>query len=317
MRKSRARPGRGKQQGPARPEFTRPIEFLVRISSFAKPEARQKIGQKARRWSLASLREILIAALLCLVVTDPIPCQAGGPIHGAKAAAMGTAFVAVADDPSAILHNPAGLANLQGTTLYGGGTAVILSSEYKSPEGGHERTSFQVFLPPHFYVSSDLGTNSLVLGLGLYSPFGIGGRKWSETGLTRFASTEGTIGTVSANPTVVWRVIPQVAVAAGVDIMYAFNNMVRMVDQSFLGFMDGKLSFKGDGLGWGYNFGLLIFPGGKVSFGFAYRDPIRVKQQGTLSFGRIAPPLQPAFGGGVFQTDASMAVHFPEISAGA
>jgi long-subunit fatty acid transport protein len=93
-----------------------------------------------------------------------------------------------------------------------------------------------------------------------------------------------------------------VAVAAGVDILYASNRMVKMVDQSLLGSMDGKLSFKGDGLGWGYNFGLLIFPGGKVSFGFAYRSDIRVKQEGTLAFGRIVP-LQPALG--VFRTDAS------------
>ncbi|MBM4300804.1 MAG: hypothetical protein FJ121_04630 [Deltaproteobacteria bacterium] len=313
MGKSRASPELGKQQGSVSPEFTRPNDFLIPISSFAKPEARQKIGQKARRWSLSIRREFRIAALLSLVVIGPTTSTAGGPIHGAKAAGMGTAFVAVADDPSAILHNPAGLANLKGTNLYGGGTAVILSSEFKSPEGGRERTGFQVFLPPHFYVSSDLGTNSLVLGLGLYSPFGIGGRKWSEPGLPRFASTEGTIGTVSANPTVVWRVLPQVAVAAGVDILYAFNRMVKMVDQPLPGGGDGRLSFKGDGLGWGYNFGLLVFPGGKVSFGFAYRDAIRVKQKGTLAFERIAPPLQPAFGGGVFRTDASMVVHFPEI----
>jgi long-chain fatty acid transport protein len=104
-----------------------------------------------------------------------------------------------------------------------------------------------------------------------------------------------------------------VAVAAGLDILYASNNMVRMVDQSLLGFMDGKLSFTGNGLGWGYNFGLLVFPEGKVSFGFAYRDGIRVKQKGILSFGRIASALQLDFGGGVFRTDASMVVHFPEI----
>jgi long-chain fatty acid transport protein len=301
------------QQAPAIADLTHPACSIPPRSLYPKFKPRRKAEPKVRQRSLDSRIEWLTGVLLSLMVVIPNASQAGGPIHGAKAAALGTAFVAVADDPSAILHNPAGLASLQGTNLYGGGTAVMLSSEYKSPEGGRERTSFQVFLPPHFYVSSDLGTNSLVIGLGLYSPFGIGGRKWSETGLTRFASTEGTIGTVSGNPTVAWRIIPQVAVAAGVDILYASNYMVKMADQSLLGSMDGKLSFKGDGLGWGYNFGLLLFPGGKVSFGFAYRDPIRVKQQGTLSFGRIAPPLQPAFGGGVFQTNASMVVHFPEI----
>jgi long-chain fatty acid transport protein len=313
MRMACTGPRLDRRQAHAIVDLAHAVGSLIPPTSYPKPEAQPKVGRQATRWSLGSRKTWFIGVLLSLSVIGPTASQAGGPIHGAKAAAMGTAFVAVADDPSAILHNPAGLANLQGTNIYGGGTAVILSSEFKSPQGGKEKTSFQVFLPPHFYISSDLGTNYLTLGLGLYSPFGIGGRKWSETGLTRFASTEGTIGTVSANPTVVWRVLPQLAVAAGVDILYASNRMVKMVDQSLLGFMDGKLSFKGDGLGVGYNVGLLIFPGGKVSLGFAYRSDIRVQQEGTLAFGRIAPPLQPAFGGGVFRTDASLRVHFPEI----
>jgi long-chain fatty acid transport protein len=313
MRMACTSPRLDRRQAHAIVDLAHPACSMLPYSFYPKPESQRKAGHEVRRRSLGSKREWLAELLLSLMMVIPTASQAGGPIHGAKAAAMGTAFVGVADDPSAILHNPAGLANLQGTNIYGGGTAVILSSEFKSPQGGKEKTSFQVFLPPHFYVSSDLGTNYLTLGLGLYSPFGIGGRKWSETGLTRFASTEGTIGTISANPTVVWRVIPQVAVAAGVDILYASNRMVKMVDQSLLGGGDGRLSFKGDGLGWGYNFGLLIFPGGKVSLGFAYRSDIRVTQKGPLAFERIAPPLQPAFGGGVFRTDASMGVHFPEI----
>jgi long-chain fatty acid transport protein len=235
MRMARAGPTLWGPQGVAIAELTHSSVFFIPNSSSHRLKPRQKVGQKVK-WRLGcNRREWLTGVLLSLMVVIPTASQAGGPIHGAKAAAMGTAFVAVADDPSAILHNPAGLANLQGTNLYGGGTAVILSSEYKSPERGRERTSFQVFLPPHSYISSDLGTKSLVLGLGLYSPFGIGGRKWSETGLTRFASTEGTIGTISANPTVAWRVLPQVTVAAGVDILYAFNRMVKMVNQPLPG----------------------------------------------------------------------------------
>lgn len=86
-----------------------------------------------------------------------------------------------------------------------------------------------------------------------------------------------------------------------------------MVDQSLLGAGDGRLSFKGWGLGLGYNLGILLFPGGKVSFGFAYRSGIRVKQEGTLAFEKIAPALQPLFGGPVFRTDASTVVNFPDI----
>ncbi len=73
----------------------------------------------------------------------------GGPVHGAKAAAMGTAFVGVADDPSAIASNPAGITQSQGTNVYGGVTAVIPSTTYTSPSGEEEKTDFQVSFPPH------------------------------------------------------------------------------------------------------------------------------------------------------------------------
>jgi long-chain fatty acid transport protein len=243
----------------------------------------------------------------------PGAAQAGNPLEGAKAAAMGGAFVAVADDPSAIAHNPAGLTILRGTNLYNGISVVNLSSEYESPEGRSEKTPFRLFFPPHAFLTSDLDCQNLAFGVGIYSPFGIGGRNWSETGPTRFASTQGLIATVNANPTLAWRVLPQLSLGAGLDILYSSNQMAKMVNQSLLGFRDAKLSFKGDGVGVGGNFGMLLFPEGKLSLAFAYRSEIRLKQRGTLALGFIAPPLQPLFGGGVFRTNASMVMQFPHM----
>jgi long-chain fatty acid transport protein len=86
-----------------------------------------------------------------------------------------------------------------------------------------------------------------------------------------------------------------------------------MVDQSFFGVGDAKLSFKGDGFGFGYNVGLLLFPDKKLSFGFSYRSGTRVKQKGDLALEGIAPALQPVFGGNPFRTKAHTVVNFPEI----
>lgn len=250
---------------------------------------------------------ICLAGLLIL----PRAAKAGNPLEGAKAAGMGTAFLAVADDPSAIAHNPAGLTQQKGTHIYNGINAVILSSEYESPEGRSERTSFQIFLPPNAFLTTDFGLEKVALGLGIYSPFGIGGRKWSETGLTRYASTNGLIATVNINPTVAWRVLPQLSLGFGVDILYSLNQMAKMVDQSALGFRDAKLSFRGDGVGVGGNFGILLFPNGEISLAFAYRSRIRLRQRGSVALEAIAPPLQPPFGGGVFRTNASIVMEFP------
>jgi long-chain fatty acid transport protein len=239
-------------------------------------------------------------------------CFAGTPIDGAKAAGMGTAFVAVADDPSAIKHNPAGLAGPRGTRIYGGVTAVIPSSKYESSSGTSEESEFQAFFPPHLYVSSDLHSENLAVGLGIFSPFGIGGLTWPDTGLTRYASTESLIATLAVNPVVAFRVSPSLSVGFGVFYVYGLNTVERMVNQSALGAGDARYRLAADGGGFGFNLGLLVTPCDTFSLGFAYRSRTNVDQSGTVKLRSIAPALQPLFGGSSFKTDVETTLRFPD-----
>jgi long-chain fatty acid transport protein len=259
-----------------------------------------------------SRESILIIAILLFFFLTPVNSLASNPVEGSKAAAMGTAFVAVADDPSAIAHNPAGLTQLKGANLYGGMSFVIPSTTYTNPSGQSEETKFQVFFPPHLYFSSDLGTKDMRIGVGIYSPFGIGGAKWSKDGLTRYNSTESMIATLAINPTVAWQVMPSLSIGIGVDYMLSRTQAKRMVDQSALGARDGEIILKGFGDGWGYNFGLLFTPDKRLSLGFAYRSRIKVTHNGDIEFKHIAPALQGSFGGSDFKTDMHTSSTFPE-----
>jgi long-subunit fatty acid transport protein len=96
---------------------------------------------------------------------------AGGPVHGAKAAGMGTAFVGIADDPSTILHNPAGLGNLSGFQVYGGITVLSPETSFTSPADETEHTEREYYFPPNFYMSWNPDSSELVFGLGIFSPF--------------------------------------------------------------------------------------------------------------------------------------------------
>ena len=255
----------------------------------------------------------LIVAILFPFFLTPSLSFASNPFEGAKAAGMGTAFVAVADDPSAIAHNPAGLTQLKGENIYGGMTFVIPSTTYTSPSGQSEDTEFQVFFPPHLFFSSDLGTRDMCLGVGIYSPFGIGGVKWSKEGLTRYSSTESMIATLAINPTFAWQVLPSLSIGIGVNYMISKTQAKRMVDQSIFGADDGEIILKGIGDGWGYNFGLLFTPDKRLSLGFAYRSEIRVTHNGDIEFKHIAPALQGSFGGSHFKTDMHTPSTFPEV----
>jgi len=269
----------------------------------------------ARHISILVLIGLLIV-MTATVIFSPQRVYAGGPIHGARAAGMGTAFIGVADDPSAILHNPGGLAQVRGTRVYGGLSALTIHSEFVDPQGREEETEFRIFTVPHGYVTSDLGFETLIFGIGVYSPFGIGGREWKKTGLTRYLSTKDMIGTVSVNPTVAWQALPWLSVAAGIDYMHAFVENERRLDQSMVLYGDARSRTEADGGGWGYNLGLLINVGNRIRVGLAYRSKIEVDFDGDLEIENIAPGLQPLFGGAEFKSNVGTSSTFPDIIGG-
>lgn len=255
----------------------------------------------------------LCGLLLLSLFIMPEVSFAGAGIHSTRAAGMGAAFIAVGDDPSALTFNPAGITQFNNTQFYGGVTAVVASTRYKSPTGESSETRPQVFFPPHFYVCSDFGSKDFRVGLGLSSPFGIGGRQWSEQGLTRYLSTESLISTVTLNPTVACRLLPNLSVAAGVDYMRAWTDQTAMVDQSLVNASDGKMELSGHGDGWGWNVGILFTPSHLWSLGVQYRSSITVDYEGKLVVGRIAPPLQSVFGGSTFRSHIRASNTFPDI----
>jgi long-chain fatty acid transport protein len=257
-----------------------------------------------------SAGRVTIALLICSFFL--VPTYGSAPFHGSKAAGMNTAFTAVADDPSAIAHNPAGIAQLEGTLVYAGGTGLIPSSTYDGPGGESVDTQFQTFFIPHLFVTHRLHQDGMTVGMGVFAPFGVGGRKWPADGPTRYGSIEGAIGTVAFNPTLAIKVHPSLSVAIGLDYMLARNDAKSAVDQSAAGASDARTHIKTDGDGWGYNLGLLYRPNDSWSIGLAYRSAIRVDQTGTFEMRNIAPAAQPLFGGASFQTSASGKMKFPK-----
>jgi long-chain fatty acid transport protein len=258
------------------------------------------------------MRNFLVL-LTFIFFTIPSISHAGGPIHGGKAAGMGTAFIAVADDPSAILHNAAGLTQSKGTQIYSGVSIIFPKTEYESPSGASEETEFDVFFPPTLYISSDFGMEDIVVGLGIHPTFGIGGRTWPEDGLIRYKSVEGFTATTTINPTIAWQVMQNLSVAAGLDYMYALNNSKVMLDQSLVGAGDAEMMIESDGGGWGYNLGALITLNESFRIGIVYRSEVKIDSSGDLEINDIAPALQPAFGSSDFNTHVSSPFTFPDI----
>ena len=97
--------------------------------------------------------------------------------HGAKASAMGGAFIAQANDATAIFYNPAGITGLQGINLNLGVTGIQPHAYFLGPTEVDPKlyspAKDETFLMPSFYATYQI-TEELSAGLGFFVPFGLG-----------------------------------------------------------------------------------------------------------------------------------------------
>jgi long-chain fatty acid transport protein len=172
-------------------------------------------------------------ALVLALFLFPTTLQAGGfriVDQGAAATAQSGAFIAQADDPSAVYYNPAALPDLRGVQLLLGTTLIGGSIEFTGPTGNTARGDLggstaspppsQLFLTVHL---PDVGVRflgDLSVGLGVVAPFGTNVR-WPDNGPFATALTRAALELIDIKPTLAYRLNHQLAVGIGADI-YTF-----------------------------------------------------------------------------------------------
>lgn len=177
----------------------------------------------------------LVLGLIITMQAGPAIVYASFRILDQSASATGqaAAFIAQADDPSAIYYNPAGMTQLRGvqfsigTNLIGGGTS------FTSPSGATANGDFggSIANPPpsNLYLTAnlkDLGVTVLgdmTVGLAVVAPFGTNVR-WPENGPFATALTRQTFELIDIKPTVAYKVNDHLSLGFGVDI-YTFSSI--------------------------------------------------------------------------------------------
>lgn len=202
--------------------------------------------------------------------------------QGTAPMAQGNAFVAQADDPSAIFFNPAGINQLKGTQVYIGATAIAPRARYKDDLGTKTKTEPNIYLPPQFYLTHELAAD-VALGIGVFSPFGLG-TEWPDNWTGRYISTSSELQTFNVNPVLSWSVLPKLSVAGGLNVVRAEADLRKKLNLSSVGLPDGDRLFKGADYGYGYNLGLLYQLTPTTNIGLSYRSEVRVKIDGDAEF---------------------------------
>jgi len=220
--------------------------------------------------------------------------------QGAKAMGMGLAFTAVADDPSAIFYNPAGLGwQKHFEAQVGASFLTKVKGDFEGanpfPGAGNNGTQHKTtFVVPTVYAVVPL-TQELNFGRGIFSPYGLGFR-WDngDTWSGRFISQNAVVQTADINPVFSYQLLPELSIAAGAD--YRFSKVqlernagaINVFSQSVVDVAHVKLNSElTDNHGWGWNAGILYKPIPQFSLGASYRSKIKVNYEGTAKFTQI------------------------------
>jgi long-chain fatty acid transport protein len=295
----------------------------------------------------------IVSVLLVLLFTASTSFAAGFrlPEAGVKAMGMGFAFTAQADDPSAIYFNPAGLTQLKGQNVmlgvtyvrengadFTGTTPLTLNTGTGSFDSKSETQKSLNFYIPNMYYTKTTADGYVAYGVGIFSPFGLG-QEYNDrnTSIFRDQVTKVDIMTIVVNPTIAFKINEFLSVGAGIDFMYGKaklnqTGVVRVgatppLDQLNIFLLD----LDGDGMAWGYNFGLLLKPTENLRIGANYRSPFALKiKNGDVNINNInstvpfvpnpAPPpaaltAAQVFGGTSFATRASTTLNMPATFA--
>lgn len=203
--------------------------------------------------------------------------------------AQGNAFVAEADDPSAIFYNPAGLNQLQRPTVYVGTIFNHPDREFHGPNGQFSQTNHRLYHAPTVYIAIPFH-DRVAAGLGLFAPFGLG-TVWPPEWAGRYLTTFSRLKTYNVNPVLSVKLIDNLSVAVGFNALWSSVELKRKLPV-FIGPLqlpDGESTLDGEGNGFGYNVGILYEPLTGVKLGVAYRSEISVRYKGTLTTTLPAP----------------------------
>jgi long-chain fatty acid transport protein len=233
-----------------------------------------------------SRNQLLLCAVMLLGASGPLLGLGFRiPNQDAEATARGNAFVATADNPSAIYYNPAGIASQQGYQLQAGLHALSVNADYTSPSGGTSETKFGIAPVPQLYASMPLSRTPLTFGLGLYVPYGLG-IEWPEDSGFRTLAIEGQLTYATLNPVVAWRVCEGLALAAGPTFNYADLEIRRGLVAP-----GDEFRFAGDDFAVGFTAGILWQPHPKWSFGASYRSETTMDFDGDIRIRSLVPQI--------------------------
>lgn len=226
------------------------------------------------------------ALLLSVLLASPATFASGTRVGFKDAFAMGraNAFVATADNPSAVYYNPAGLTQLKGEQIAASIYHVAVSSDYTGP-GGKASLDNDYQAVPQVFFTCNPSDGPWAYGLGVYAPFGLS-TEWPASSPLRTFALKNEQTYLTFNLSAAYQVSPTLSLGGGLTYNRVSTDLRRAL--GVFGPTD-LFRFEGDGDAVGFTLGALWQPTAQHSFGLSYQSRTSVDMKGTTSTIPVIP----------------------------
>lgn len=244
-------------------------------------------------WPLLLVMCVLMGAWAAI----PSAQAAGFALREQSAKGLANAFAgatAAAEDITFMYFNPAGLTRQSGSQVATVASVVVPRANLQSlaastaagvpitgGDGGDDIAS-DVFVPAA-YALWDVHPDWR-LGLGINAPYGLE-TDYDAGWVGRYHALRSRLRTVTATPTVAYRIHEKVSLGAGLQVQYIDAKLTNAIDFGTAGAaaglpgarptqQDGFVDLEASDIGFGFTLGVLVEPRPDTRFGLGYRSRV-------------------------------------------
>ena len=253
------------------------------------------------------VRTCFFVFILSLISTNAFAQGTSGlynPVFGAAALAQGNAFVARADDATAIHFNPAGLTQLNKAQISLGATFVLPRVDYHGPSG-RENMRREINTVPNAYFAMPVVNNRLAAGLGVTVPYGLRGH-WRSGGFSKYVITEFDLKVTDVSPSLAFKPFSFLSIGAGLNYYHLKSRRKKHINVGITNSIltglpvvptpdaDQKINEHSDAFG--YNIGMLFDITPRHSVGISFSSKAVMHVNGKLRLNNLSGATAALFG---------------------
>lgn len=214
---------------------------------------------------------------LLIIFLCPLSLMGGAwnnTLLGCRAMGMGGAFIAVADDPSAIFYNPGGLTRQKNDFNFSlSGFHIWPTHSYVSPTGQQIQSRFESSVP-QIFVTYRMNER-VTVGFGVYIPYAGGGVEWKESDLGYpFKST---LGIISYTPSLALKINDHVSFGIALNFYHGILSVTTSMEPF------GHMKEEESGSALTASAGLHYQFSERLALGLSLRGPAKMNLAGTTA----------------------------------